>query len=154
MASLMPLQRSVTPWKVNRKWVVVMRSQCCLVLHISCVSVQTPPQIRPFSQDEFLSTLDHAGPQLTSLLRGDWIGLYRWASRVWVIQVFSVFLSLSFYFLFPSQEVLQVSKLWRLVPSPPPRDDTEARESPPGGHLRCGKLSERKCSTISQLCSP
>ncbi|XP_031587422.2 protein DENND6B isoform X2 [Oreochromis aureus] len=52
MASLMPLQRSVTPWK-------------------------TPPQIRPFSQDEFLSTLDHAGPQLTSLLRGDWIGLYR-----------------------------------------------------------------------------
>uniref|UniRef100_A0A3Q0RC01 DENN/MADD domain containing 6B n=1 Tax=Amphilophus citrinellus TaxID=61819 RepID=A0A3Q0RC01_AMPCI len=52
MASLMPLQRSVTPWK-------------------------TPPQIRPFSQDEFLSTLDHTGPQLTSLLRGDWIGLYR-----------------------------------------------------------------------------
>ncbi|XP_041832900.1 protein DENND6B isoform X3 [Melanotaenia boesemani] len=52
MASLMPLQRSVTPWK-------------------------TPPQIRPFSQDEFLSTLDHAGPQLTSLLRGDWMGLYR-----------------------------------------------------------------------------
>ncbi|XP_017297652.1 protein DENND6B isoform X3 [Kryptolebias marmoratus] len=52
MASLMPLQRSVTPWK-------------------------TPPQIRPFSQDDFLSTLDHAGPQLTSLLRGDWMGLYR-----------------------------------------------------------------------------
>uniref|UniRef100_A0A1A8L7N8 DENN/MADD domain containing 6B n=1 Tax=Nothobranchius pienaari TaxID=704102 RepID=A0A1A8L7N8_9TELE len=52
MASLMPLQRSVTPWK-------------------------TPPQIRPFNQDEFLSTLDHAGPQLTSLLRGDWMGLYR-----------------------------------------------------------------------------
>uniref|UniRef100_A0A1A8HG48 DENN/MADD domain containing 6B n=1 Tax=Nothobranchius korthausae TaxID=1143690 RepID=A0A1A8HG48_9TELE len=52
MASLMPLQRSVTPWK-------------------------TPPQIRPFIQDEFLSTLDHAGPQLTSLLRGDWMGLYR-----------------------------------------------------------------------------
>nr|XP_046235664.1 protein DENND6B isoform X1 [Scatophagus argus] len=52
MASLMPLQRSVTPWK-------------------------TPPQIRPFSQDEFMSTLDHTGPQLTSLLRGDWMGLYR-----------------------------------------------------------------------------
>ncbi|XP_054876295.1 protein DENND6B isoform X2 [Poeciliopsis prolifica] len=52
MASLMPLQRSVTPWK-------------------------TPPQVRPFSQDEFISTLDHTGPQLTSMLRGDWMGLYR-----------------------------------------------------------------------------
>ncbi|XP_035003739.1 protein DENND6B isoform X2 [Hippoglossus stenolepis] len=52
MASLMPLQRSVTPWK-------------------------TPPLIRPFSQDEFMSTLDHTGPQLTSLLKGDWTGLYR-----------------------------------------------------------------------------
>ncbi|XP_069375954.1 protein DENND6B isoform X2 [Paralichthys olivaceus] len=52
MASLMPLQRSVTPWK-------------------------TPPLIRPFSQDDFISTLDHTGPQLTSLLKGDWTGLYR-----------------------------------------------------------------------------
>ncbi|XP_029351281.1 protein DENND6B [Echeneis naucrates] len=52
MASLMPLQRSVTPWK-------------------------TPPQIRSFSQDEFMSTLDHTGPQLTSVLKGDWMGLYR-----------------------------------------------------------------------------
>uniref|UniRef100_A0A7N8WN48 UDENN domain-containing protein n=1 Tax=Mastacembelus armatus TaxID=205130 RepID=A0A7N8WN48_9TELE len=52
MASQMPLQRSVTPWK-------------------------TPPQIRPFSQDEFMSTLDHTGPQLTSVLKGDWMGLYR-----------------------------------------------------------------------------
>ncbi|XP_067347180.1 protein DENND6B isoform X3 [Channa argus] len=52
MASLMPLQRSVTPWK-------------------------TPPQIRPFSQDEFMSTLDLTGPQLTSVLKGDWMGLYR-----------------------------------------------------------------------------
>ncbi|XP_057709677.1 protein DENND6B isoform X12 [Corythoichthys intestinalis] len=52
MASLMPLQRSVTPWK-------------------------TPPQIRPFSQDDFLSTLERGGPRLTSALRGDWTGLYR-----------------------------------------------------------------------------
>ncbi|XP_034382124.1 protein DENND6B isoform X2 [Cyclopterus lumpus] len=48
MASLMPLQRSVTAWK-----------------------------IRPFSQDDFMSTLDHTGPQLTSVLKGDWMGLYR-----------------------------------------------------------------------------
>lgn len=52
MAGLMPLQRSVTPWK-------------------------TPPQIRPFNQEEFMSTLEHSGPQLTSVLKGDWIGLYR-----------------------------------------------------------------------------
>ncbi|XP_077356438.1 protein DENND6B isoform X1 [Festucalex cinctus] len=52
MASLMPLQRSVTPWK-------------------------TPPQIRSFSQDEFMSMLERGGPQLTSTLRGDWTGLYR-----------------------------------------------------------------------------
>ncbi|XP_034719958.1 protein DENND6B-like [Etheostoma cragini] len=52
MASLMPLQRSVTPWK-------------------------TPPQIRPFSREDFLSTLDLAGPPLTSGLKGDWTGLYR-----------------------------------------------------------------------------
>ncbi|CAL8323415.1 unnamed protein product [Lota lota] len=51
MASLMPLQRSVTPWK-------------------------TPPQIRPFSQEEFMATLEHAGPHLTSMLKGDWMGLY------------------------------------------------------------------------------
>ncbi|XP_074128089.1 protein DENND6B isoform X2 [Sminthopsis crassicaudata] len=52
MASLMPLQRAVTPWK-------------------------TPPQIRPFRQDDFLKTLEHAGPQLTCVIKGDWLGLYR-----------------------------------------------------------------------------
>ncbi|XP_012504219.1 PREDICTED: protein DENND6B isoform X1 [Propithecus coquereli] len=56
MASLMPLQKSISPWKVG---------------------VQTPPQIRPFSQDDFLRSLEHAGPQLTCILRGDWLGLYR-----------------------------------------------------------------------------
>nr|XP_004650465.1 protein DENND6B isoform X1 [Jaculus jaculus]XP_045007691.1 protein DENND6B isoform X1 [Jaculus jaculus] len=52
MASLMPLQKSITPWK-------------------------SPPQIRPFRQDEFLHSLEHAGPQLTCILKGDWLGLYR-----------------------------------------------------------------------------
>ncbi|XP_037586008.1 protein DENND6B isoform X2 [Cebus imitator] len=52
MASLMPLQKSITPWK-------------------------TPPQIHPFSQDDFLRSLEHAGPQLTCILKGDWLGLYR-----------------------------------------------------------------------------
>ncbi|TRY92896.1 hypothetical protein DNTS_005710, partial [Danionella cerebrum] len=52
VASLMPLQKSISPWK-------------------------SPPQLRPFSQDEFMKTLEKAGPQLTSRLKGDWIGLYR-----------------------------------------------------------------------------
>uniref|UniRef100_A0ABM5GLA8 Protein DENND6B isoform X3 n=1 Tax=Pogona vitticeps TaxID=103695 RepID=A0ABM5GLA8_9SAUR len=52
MASLMPLQRAITPWK-------------------------NPPQIRPFHQEDFLKTLEHAGPQLTCVLKGDWMGLYR-----------------------------------------------------------------------------
>uniref|UniRef100_A0A8C1XWW5 DENN/MADD domain containing 6B n=1 Tax=Cyprinus carpio TaxID=7962 RepID=A0A8C1XWW5_CYPCA len=50
LESLMPPQRSMSPWK-------------------------TPPQIRSFSQDEFMKTLEQAGPQLT--LKGDWTGLYR-----------------------------------------------------------------------------
>ncbi|XP_048865088.1 protein DENND6B isoform X2 [Brienomyrus brachyistius] len=61
LASLMPLQKSVTPWKLS----------------VSMACVQTPPQIRPFSQEEFMKTLEHAGPQLTSVLKGDWMGLYR-----------------------------------------------------------------------------
>ncbi|XP_067325538.1 protein DENND6B isoform X2 [Anolis sagrei] len=52
MAGLMPLQRAISPWK-------------------------NPPQIRPFRQEDFLKTLEHAGPQLTCLLKGDWMGLYR-----------------------------------------------------------------------------
>ncbi|KAJ7418180.1 hypothetical protein WISP_60497 [Willisornis vidua] len=52
LASLMPLQRAITPWK-------------------------NPPQIRPFCQEDFMKSLEHAGPQLTCVLRGDWLGLYR-----------------------------------------------------------------------------
>ncbi|XP_014404673.1 PREDICTED: protein DENND6B [Myotis brandtii] len=52
MASLMPLRKSITPWK-------------------------TPPQVRPFHQEDFLCSLEQAGPQLTCVLKGDWLGLYR-----------------------------------------------------------------------------
>ncbi|XP_061893993.1 DENN/MADD domain containing 6Aa isoform X3 [Entelurus aequoreus] len=51
VASLMPLQKSISPWK-------------------------SPPQLRPFVQQDFMKTLEKAGPQLTSRLKGDWIGLY------------------------------------------------------------------------------
>ncbi|XP_073420001.1 protein DENND6A isoform X1 [Dendrobates tinctorius] len=52
VASLMPLLKSISPWK-------------------------SPPQLKPFSQEEFMKTLEKTGPQLTSRLKGDWIGLYR-----------------------------------------------------------------------------
>ncbi|XP_072327374.1 protein DENND6B isoform X6 [Scyliorhinus torazame] len=56
VASLMPLQRTITAWK-------------------------NPPQIRPFIKEEFMKTLEYAGPQLTSVQKGDWIGLYRIEAR-------------------------------------------------------------------------
>ncbi|XP_072845707.2 protein DENND6A [Pogona vitticeps] len=52
VASLMPLQKSISPWK-------------------------SPPQLKSFNQEEFMKTLEKTGPQLTSRLKGDWIGLYR-----------------------------------------------------------------------------
>lgn len=52
MASLMPLQRNISPHK-------------------------GPPSLRQFDSDEFIKTLDHSGPQLTSGVKGDWEGLYR-----------------------------------------------------------------------------
>ncbi|KAL5014632.1 hypothetical protein ScPMuIL_008902 [Solemya velum] len=52
VASLMPLQRNISPHK-------------------------GPPRLRPFDPDEFLKTVEHSGPQLTSGLKGDWEGLYQ-----------------------------------------------------------------------------
>ncbi|XP_071495460.1 protein DENND6B-like [Diadema antillarum] len=52
VASLMPLQRNISPWK-------------------------HPPRLKPFDAEEFLKTLEHSGPQLTSGLKGDWVGLYK-----------------------------------------------------------------------------
>ena len=52
MASLMPLQKSISPFK-------------------------NPPDLRHFDTEEFLRTIEHSGPHLTSGIKGDWIGLYR-----------------------------------------------------------------------------
>ncbi|XP_049805952.1 protein DENND6B [Schistocerca nitens] len=52
MASLMPLQKNISPFKAA-------------------------PTPRPFNQEEFLATLGTSGPQLTSIIKGDWVGLYR-----------------------------------------------------------------------------
>ncbi|XP_063304427.1 protein DENND6B [Pelobates fuscus] len=52
MGSLMPHHSSITPWK-------------------------NPPQVRPFQQEELLKMLEHTGPQFSSAIKGDWMGLYR-----------------------------------------------------------------------------
>ncbi|XP_058125039.1 uncharacterized protein LOC131282171 [Anopheles ziemanni] len=52
MASLMPLQKDISPFR-------------------------SAPQPNPFRQEDFLGTLDECGPQLTSTCKGDWEGLYR-----------------------------------------------------------------------------
>uniref|UniRef100_A0A1A9ZF50 UDENN domain-containing protein n=1 Tax=Glossina pallidipes TaxID=7398 RepID=A0A1A9ZF50_GLOPL len=52
MASLMPLQKDISPFK-------------------------SAPNTNAFKLDDFLATLELSGPQLTSTLKGDWKGLYR-----------------------------------------------------------------------------
>lgn len=52
IASLMPLQRSISPWR-------------------------SPPKLRQFNIEEFIQTLPQYGPQLTSKMKGNWQGLYR-----------------------------------------------------------------------------
>ncbi|XP_031552290.1 protein DENND6A-like [Actinia tenebrosa] len=52
VASLMPLQKSISPWK-------------------------RPPRLKNFDIEEFIETLNDYGPQLTSKHKGNWILLYR-----------------------------------------------------------------------------
>ncbi|CAH0561898.1 unnamed protein product [Brassicogethes aeneus] len=52
IASLMPLQKSISPFKAA-------------------------PIPLPFNPDDFFATLEQAGPQLTTPIKGDWVGLYR-----------------------------------------------------------------------------
>lgn len=52
MATLMPLQKDISPFK----------------------SAPLPLQ---FKQDDFIATLNVSGPQLTSTRKGDWLGLYK-----------------------------------------------------------------------------
>ncbi|XP_053689239.1 protein DENND6 homolog [Sabethes cyaneus] len=52
MASLMPLQKDISPFK-------------------------SAPLPNPFKQEDFLATLEECGPQLTSSCKGDWEALYK-----------------------------------------------------------------------------
>ncbi|XP_018327104.1 protein DENND6B [Agrilus planipennis] len=52
IASLMPLKRDISPFKAA-------------------------PLPLPFNPDDFFATLESTGPQLTSGIKGDWVGLYK-----------------------------------------------------------------------------
>lgn len=45
--------------------------------HEFCCTLQAAPQPWPFNPDDFIATLETSGPQLTSGIKGDWVGLYR-----------------------------------------------------------------------------
>lgn len=92
VASLMPLQKSISPWKVcGSQAVSFLRclaimtffdQSSSLSLNIVYLVFQSPPQLRQFLPEEFMKTLEKTGPQLTSGIKGDWIGLYRSVSLV------------------------------------------------------------------------
>ncbi|XP_075219220.1 protein DENND6B isoform X2 [Lycorma delicatula] len=52
MSTLMPLQKNISPYKAA-------------------------PSPWPFNPDDFISSLETSGPQLTSGIKGDWVGLYK-----------------------------------------------------------------------------
>jgi hypothetical protein len=41
------------------------------------ILTKLPPKLKCFDAEEFLKTVEHSGPQLTSVLKGNWKGLYR-----------------------------------------------------------------------------
>ena len=45
--------------------------------------------LKPFDAEAYLKTVAHAGPQLTTGLKGDWVGLYRSVSLLKVVWVFA-----------------------------------------------------------------
>ncbi|RMB99937.1 hypothetical protein DUI87_23345 [Hirundo rustica rustica] len=70
------LQKGVQQKRPTEAQSVILR-RYFLELTESFIIPLSPPQLRQFSQDDFMKTLEKAGPQLTSGLKGDWIGLYR-----------------------------------------------------------------------------
>lgn len=46
-------------------------------LHSRISPFKAPPELPTFDVEAFLSTLDTSGPQLTTKVKGDWLGLYR-----------------------------------------------------------------------------
>lgn len=46
-------------------------------LHSKISPFKAPPELPAFDIDSFLATLDVSGPQLTTKIKGDWLGLYK-----------------------------------------------------------------------------
>lgn len=46
-------------------------------LHSKISPFKAPPELPSFDIDAFLATLDTSGPQLTTKIKGDWLGLYK-----------------------------------------------------------------------------
>lgn len=71
IASLMPLQKNISPFKV---FLTHLKTESNT---LSNIYLQAAPTPLPFNPDDFFASLETAGPQLTSGIKGDWVGLYR-----------------------------------------------------------------------------
>ena len=49
-----------------------------LPLSLTHTHMQPPPQLKPFNVEQFLKGMEGAGPHLTSGIKGNWAGLYRY----------------------------------------------------------------------------
>ncbi|MEJ1276592.1 DENN/MADD domain containing 6A [Cricetulus griseus] len=70
------LQKGVQQKRPSEAQSVILR-RYFLELTQSFIIPLSPPQLRQFLPEEFMKTLEKTGPQLTSGIKGDWIGLYR-----------------------------------------------------------------------------
>ena len=52
--------------------------------------IQPPPQLKPFNVEQFLKGMEGAGPHLTSGIKGNWAGLYRYLASFTVIIVCNI----------------------------------------------------------------
>lgn len=79
IASLMPLQKNISPFKVCILFPVnnqLIFKQNFVIINSVIINQATPiPQL--FNPDDFLATVSTAGPQLTIGIKGDWVGLYK-----------------------------------------------------------------------------
>ena len=63
-------------------------THCTLPLpftHIPPTHTQPPPQLKPFNVEQFLKGVEGAGPHLTSGIKGNWAGLYRYLASFRVL---------------------------------------------------------------------